>query len=581
MCAKKRKKILMFVLIFLFGLLLAACGGDGATLTYRVDGSVEQARITYIDVSGSMQDETVDLPWETSFEFDGDFDFEIVAINEKPDGDVGCAILMNEEEIGDGESSAYIKCSGSVSKSGNSSSYDFNSFPVESYISNADDEIEAGNLEAALAETEKALALVPSYAEPYFVQGLVYDQMEDWEQALAAYSNAVERNPNHKGAFNNRGLSYNKLGDTELAIADWTLALDIDPEYVTAYYNRAGSYYDLGDYESAKADVLKVQEFSDDPEKLSWAEGALTQIEATLATTSSVEDEQAAQPTEEPQPTAEVTLTGSELPINAGIVFASNITGNFEIYSMNLDGTDLVQLTNDTAEDGDPELSPDGSKIVFYSARNGNNDIYLMDLDGGNLLQLTDDPGNDQMPTWSPNSDVIAYVSEQSGNADIFMINSDGTQLTQFTDWPSNEWHPTWNPSEPQLAFVSDQGGDPEIFILASDGTTIQLTDNNYYDSDPDWSPNGRFIVFSADPAGGNNTNLFIIKPDGTGLQQVTDVPGFDLEPTWSPDSSYLLFTSNMADGNVDIYLLEEDGTFYRITSTESMESVPSWGLLE
>lgn len=291
-----RKNIFIFVLIILFGLLLSACGGGGATLTYRVDGTAEDAHITYVDASGNMQDEIIDLPWETSIDFSDDFDFEIIVMNEKPVGDVSCAVLMDDEEIGDGKSVAYIKCSGSVSKSGGNSSHNLSSFPVESYLNNAADEREAGDFDAAIAETEKALALAPYYSEPYFVQGLVYSEMEDWDQALAAYGNAIERDPNGAGAISNRGLVHDKLGNIDLAIADWTSALEIDPEYVLAYFNRAASYYELGDYEAAKADVLKVQELSDDPDKISWAEGALAQIASTAGTT--VEEE----PTE-PQPT--------------------------------------------------------------------------------------------------------------------------------------------------------------------------------------------------------------------------------------------------------------------------------------
>ncbi|MEA2007753.1 MAG: tetratricopeptide repeat protein [Chloroflexota bacterium] len=294
-----RKNILILVLITLFGLLLSACGSGGTALTYRVDGTAADAHITYLDASGNMQDKVVDLPWETSIDFSDDFNFEIVVMNEKADGDVNCAVLMDDEEIGNGKSFAYVRCSGSVSKSGNSTSHTFSSFSVETYLNNAVDEREAGNFEAALAEAEKALDLAPYYSEPYFVQGVIYHQMEDWEQSLAAFDNTIEREPNDKGAFVNRGLSHSKLGNADLAIADWTTALEIDPEYVLAYFNRAISYYNLGDYEAAKADVLKVQELSDDPDKISWAEDVLGLLESKADTPVEEEPEvEELQPTE-------------------------------------------------------------------------------------------------------------------------------------------------------------------------------------------------------------------------------------------------------------------------------------------
>jgi len=69
---------------------------------------------------------------------------------------------------------------------------------------------------------------------------------------------------------------------------------------------------------------------------------------------------------------------------------------------INVDGTSLSQLTNNNAEDGEPDWSPDGSQIVFESNRNGDFEIYVMDANGGNPQQLTDQPGRDLMPVWKP-----------------------------------------------------------------------------------------------------------------------------------------------------------------------------------
>jgi Tol biopolymer transport system component len=61
-----------------------------------------------------------------------------------------------------------------------------------------------------------------------------------------------------------------------------------------------------------------------------------------------------------------------------------------------------MQLTNNTAEDGEPDWSPDGSRIVFESNRDGNFEIYIMDIAGNNQQRLTDHPSRDIMPSWYP-----------------------------------------------------------------------------------------------------------------------------------------------------------------------------------
>ena len=72
------------------------------------------------------------------------------------------------------------------------------------------------------------------------------------------------------------------------------------------------------------------------------------------------------------------------------IAFYSNRDGNGEIYIMNVDGSEQVNLTNNPADDwGEPSFSPDGSKIAFVSKRDGLDEIYIMNVDGSGQTRLT------------------------------------------------------------------------------------------------------------------------------------------------------------------------------------------------
>lgn len=84
------------------------------------------------------------------------------------------------------------------------------------------------------------------------------------------------------------------------------------------------------------------------------------------------------------------------------IAFASDRDGNFEIYVMNADGTNHVNLTNHPALDDHPAWSPDGTRIAFASWRDpGGGEIYVMNADGKNPVNLTNNLAKDQWPSWS------------------------------------------------------------------------------------------------------------------------------------------------------------------------------------
>jgi Tol biopolymer transport system component/Tfp pilus assembly protein PilF len=543
--------VLGFFCLVVVGICLTACGSS-SELTYRVSGEdITQASITYTDTKGNLQEEQVDLPWETTFDFGGKFDAEINVTNEEPTGTVTCEIWLDGRELGKRSSVAYASCVAFLSVSRNSSISSFVSSSVETYLSKAQDYLNDGELDKALAEVEHAIEVAPDFPSAYFVQGLVYKRMDDLENALAAYTRTIELDPEYVQAYNNRGQIYQAMGDLEAAIADWTTAIELNPEYVTGYYNRATAYIELGDFEAATADVLKVQELSDDPDKLAWAEESLEKL-------------------------APIPESAAGPETDARIVFASRRDGNTEIYTMNADGSNLQRLTDNPALDSDPVWSPDGERIAFVSERDGNPEIYLMDADGSNVTRLTDHPAVDQMPAWAPNSKVLVFVTERNGNADLYLLNIENGELNQLTKSPANEWYPTWSPDEPEVAFVSDEDGDADLYIINSELKVRRLTDNDIYDGDPNWSANGRFIVFSTKPDA-DNGDLYSIRPDGTGLQQITEEPGINIQPAWSPDNNYIAFTSNR-DGNPEIYVLDEAGDTYRLTDHEEADYVPRWG---
>ena len=168
----------------------------------------------------------------------------------------------------------------------------------------------------------------------------------------------------------------------------------------------------------------------------------------------------------EKKETEEETLTGK-------LAFVSYDDGDGEIYVMNADGTDLVRLTNNLANDVQPSWSPDGTKIAFNSyGYKMPSEIYRMNGDGSNIVQITHDPIDqsygEEWPSWSPNGNRIVFesyrdaVTEDNGttiiNANLYIANSDGSGSdVRITKHLFYEGNPSWSPDGIKVTFVHAQ----------------------------------------------------------------------------------------------------------------------------
>ena len=115
---------------------------------------------------------------------------------------------------------------------------------------------------------------------------------------------------------------------------------------------------------------------------------------------------------------------------------------------MNIDGSNLTRLTQSDDNDSGPVWSPDGTKIAFSSLRDGNFEVYVMNADGSNPINLTnDEEARDTAPSWSADGSRIVFISYRNGSRGIYVINADGSNVVNLVDDMGKFATAAWSPA--------------------------------------------------------------------------------------------------------------------------------------
>lgn len=246
-------------------------------------------------------------------------------------------------------------------------------------------------------------------------------------------------------------------------------------------------------------------------------------------------------------------------PDGTRIAFYTNRDGNFEIYTVRPDGTDLKRLTDNDARDTELNWSPDGTRIAFISNRDGQGTIYVMNADGTDPARLLE--GRANSPVWSPDGARIAYESRVDGNNDIFVMQADGSGITRLTEHEARDFRPTWSPDGARIAFYSNRGGTYDLYVMQADGSKVtRLTDTETHEARPVWSPTDDRLLFMRVAADGE-TELGIFTLDVSTGAETRLTTGAELEASWSPDARRIAFRAEDTDGVIGLYVMDADGT--------------------
>jgi TolB protein len=262
------------------------------------------------------------------------------------------------------------------------------------------------------------------------------------------------------------------------------------------------------------------------------------------------------------------TITGRPGIAGTKVAFVATKSGRKEIYTCDIDGANLVQLTSDNSIAVSPSLSADGRALLYTGYQSGYADVYRVDLGSGSRSRIMKYPGTNSGAAFSPNGNSIAVTLSKDGNPELYVTGAGGGGAHRLTRTPGVESSPTWAPDGREIIYSSDDGGSPQLYRIAAGGGTPQrLATGSSYNTEPSWSPDGKRVAFNTRSGGGFAVSVLDL--EGGGAHTV----GEGEDPVWGADSRHLL----CASGGSLILIDVQNGTRTPILGGLGKITEPTW----
>ena len=268
---------------------------------------------------------------------------------------------------------------------------------------------------------------------------------------------------------------------------------------------------------------------------------------------------------------------------NGLVVFQRQVGKHTQLFTIRPDGGGVRQVTHLTDSDAvGGEWSPDGRRLVFardyaFGKPNEHLDIETIDADGRHPHAFGLE-GLNGWPIWSPDGRQILWIRSPG----LAVANPDGSEM-RLVKVPGDNSSVSFSPDGKRVVLRRDVAGGVGIYVVNVNGTGLRrvaFSKKGIADK-IDWSPDGSRIVFSMPEFGPpQSSNVYTIRPDGTGLRQLTHDTGGKLNngaDSWSPDGQKIAFASNHA-GTYQIFVMNTDGSGVTQLTHGRESHLAAWG---
>jgi TolB protein len=249
--------------------------------------------------------------------------------------------------------------------------------------------------------------------------------------------------------------------------------------------------------------------------------------------------------------------------------------GEAEIFIADFDGFNSQPVTKDGTFCAAPSWVGRGTLFYMSHKLSGKPDILSHNLSTGTRKQLNHLPGDAFSPAVSPDGRRVAMILSKSGSPDLWVSDADGGNLKQLTTTKEDESSPCWSPDSRTICFASRQSGKSRLYTIPADGGKMQPLSiagvSNL--SEPDWSPDGKYIVFTANMG---SFQICVVPMEGSSRGTATALVAGE-DPVWAPNSRAVMFVKNVNDRHVLALLDVPSKKTKEINRITGDASQPSW----